>query len=315
MNSTKQFSQITLPGINLPAVDTNDTGIDTNSAYLEELKALVAEEVKNNPSKYDIDKHAYIRYQYCLKAKQILGKTDAPTPEELDHCFPDYDHSEWIKKCKESEKRRKTEQLKAGQPKSRIAEVPTRQQAKQRLNNSPQAKDSEYELTADDWKWIEKGNHELGGRLDYGAGFTPEMLELDIKLNLSNHRTRLYVYASLHCAKATGISSRFTIEFLAEKLQCSRRDIREGMKDLRKMGLALPNPYPKHYTKDFTFILPYVKGLAEVSKEVGRIESLTGMDKRELWERREEFGYVVKSGGETEGEAEGEGESPPSSPF
>ncbi len=179
---------------------------------------------------------------------------------------------------------------------------PTRKQAEARLNSQPQSKGSEYELTAEDWKWLKKGNHALGGRLDYRAGFTPEMLELDIKLNLSNHRTRLYIYASLHCAKSTGISSLFTIEFLAVKLQCSRRDIREAMKDLKKMGRALPNPYPKHYTKDFTFILPCVKEMSEVSANVGRIEALTGMKKRELWECREELGYVVKGGGETDGE-------------
>ena len=177
-------------------------------------------------------------------------------------------------------------------------------QVEERLKN-PKGTTPESELenliSEEDWEWIEKANHPLGGRLHYGAGFTPQTLELDIKFNLSNHRTRLYQYITLHCSKSSGITSSFTIELLAEKLECHKRDIREAMKELKKRGLALPNPYPKHFTKDFTFILPYVKELSDMGWKVATIENKTEMKVSEIWENRDYLGFPVKSGGEAEG--------------
>ena len=305
---SKHISQIALPGIDPQATDSTDNGTGTNSDYLEKLKAKtdkIAETLVDiGKYEYGIKESYRLRLDAARQAKAEFGDDTTLTKKELDYCFPGCEHPE--------QRQEPPNQPPVENPKSQN-NPPTSQQAEQRLEKPPQSQDTEYELTAEDWEWLEKRNHELGGRLDYASGFTPQMLELDIKFNLSNHRTRLYMYASLHCTKKTGITSRFTIEFLAGKLQCSRRDIREAMKDLRKMGLALPNLYPKHYTKDFTFILPYVKQLAEVSKEIGRIEALTGKKNLELWNCREELGYVVKGGGECEGEAEAEGVRPPSS--
>ena len=321
MNSTKQFSQITLPGINPPTPYSDDTGIDTDSAYLEKLKALVDEEVKNDQREYSIDENTYIRYQHCLKAKQMLGKTDSPVLEELNYCFPKHDHTEWIKRQEVSDKERaakaeqKAEQAgQVGRAKGNLFNPPTRQQAEERLQNPPKDNSDEIRLSKTDWEWLEKANHTLGGRLFYGCGVTPLFMELDLKLGISDspHRRRLVDYLSLHCDIKTGITSEVTVGELSEKLHCGKDKIREGMKWLVKKGVLEYSDdydYPRHYTTGVVFVLPFVKETYETKRKANALRTKTGISYRELWERRDEFGFGVKNGGE----AEGEGVEPPSS--
>ena len=297
MNSkqSKSISEIQLP------FDFEEQEFEVPD-HFQELKRVTLELVEADKKGYGLE-NDYIRDRFCRKAKESLGLKGHPTKEELDYCFPDYDHTKFVKRSFDKSTEPKSKKPKPTSP-------PTTNQAEERLKKATKSEPEEKpEISEEDWEWIEKVNHDLGGRLRYAAGFTPQTLALDIEFNVSNHRMRLYQYVSLHCAKSSGVSSSFTIQLLAEKLKCSNRDIREAIKYLKKKGLALPNPYPKHYTKDFTFILPYVKELHEISRNVARLEAITGISASELWEHREDFGFLIGSGGE----CEAEGVSPPSS--
>ena len=316
MKSTEHISQVTLPGINLQKSDGNDTAPPTDSDYLTKLKTLVDAEVETVPDK-DMLKEAYKRDMICEKARRMLCEVGHPTLEELNFCFPDYDHTEWIESQKVAKSKREAEAEQAGKVEraaGNAANAPTRQQAEERLNTPPEPKDSEYGLTVADWKWLEKANHPLGGGLFYGGGVTPQFMELDLKLGISDspHRRRLLDYLGLHCGLKTGITNEVTVGELSDKLQCGKDKIREGMKWLVKKGVLEYSDgyvYPKHYTTGVVFVLPFVRDTHETKGKANALRTKTGISYQELWERREEFGFVVNDGGE----AEGEGVEPPSS--
>ena len=308
---SKHISAIPLPGITPQTDDT--TPLTEDADYLTELKVLTDEKVKNNPSEFGIE-YDYVRHRFCREAKTVLGREDSPTLQELDHCFPDYDHTEWIQKCKDGEKRRQAEQAEAGKPQPRTTQAPTRGQVEARLNNPPATDTDEIKLSKKDWEWLEKANHPLGGRLFYGCGITPLFMELDLKLGISDspHRRRLLDYLGLHCDLKTGITSEVTVGELSDKLQCGKDKIREGIKWLVKrevLEYSENYAYPEHYTTGVVFVLPFVREAHEVKAKANGLRTKTGIAYRELWERREEFGFGVKSGGE----CEAEGVRPPSS--
>ena len=189
--------------------------------------------------------------------------------------------------------------------------VPTREEAKERLDNPAESKADAANLTEEDWLWIERASHPLG-KLYYSCGFTPEFLELDIRLNITNHACRLYQYVTLHCDMKMGESEDFKLKDLAAKLKCKVRDIRRAMKKLNDAGVARYSIYPENRTEKFKFYLPCVDGLPEVINKAKVIKDKTGVSVRKLWENREKYGFPVKCGGETEAEGEGEGVAPPS---
>ena len=84
------------------------------------------------------------------------------------------------------------------------------------------------------------------------------------------------------------------------------------MKKLNKAGVAMYSIYPENRVEEFKFFLPCVDGMPEVISKAKAIKNKTGVSVRKLWENREEFGFPVKCGGETEAEGEGEGVAPPS---
>ena len=315
MNSTKHISQIILPSLDSQVTDSNENSTGTDLDYLTELKMLVDEKVEALENKEWIN-HAYKRNMICTKARSTLQKSGNSTLEELNFCFPDYDHREWIERQEASDREREAEQSKAGKPEPRTGQPPTRRQAEQRLNNSsiPQDDSDEIKLSKKDWKWLEKANHSLGGRLFYRCGVTPLFMEFDLELGISDspHRRRLLDYLSLHCDISTGITSEVTVGELSDKLQCGKDKIRESIKWLVKKGvLEYSNGYiyPKHYTTGVVFVLPFVKDAYETKKKANALRTKTGISYRELWERREEFGFGLKGGGE----CEAEGVRPPSS--
>ena len=59
--------------------------------------------------------------------------------------------------------------------------------------------------------------------------------------------------------------------------------------------------YPQHYTTGVVFVLPFVRETYEVKAKANALRTKTGIAYGELWERREEFGFGVKGGGEAEG--------------
>ena len=271
---------------------------------LEALKTEVDKVVEGWDKEYGIE-HFHTRLRIMQIAKNRLGISGTPSQEEIDFCFPDYDNPKPPMQAEQP-----------SQPKRSTKQRPTRAEAKERLNEpvdqpeqTAEVQSDSIELSKADWKRIEMKNHPLGGRLDYGAGFTPEFLELDIKHNISNHRTRLYAFLSLHCDTKTGISSKFSVEELAEKLKCGKPEIRRAIKELDNFEVAKPSEYPQHYTKPITFTLPFTKKRHRLSYLAQRIANRVGVDWGTLWEKRDKFGFPVKIGGE----AEGEGVRPPSS--
>ena len=103
---------------------------------------------------------------------------------------------------------------------------------------------------------------------------------------------------------STRITSEVTVGELSDKLACGKDKIREGMKWLVKKGVLEYSDgyiYPKHYTTGVVFGLPFVKDAHETKRKANALRSKTRISYRELWERREEFGFVVKGGGEAEG--------------
>ena len=319
MHSTKHISAIPLPDIIPQATDSDNTPI-IDLGYLTELKGLTDEKVENLKDK-DSLKHAYVRDRICQQAKKLLGKIGHPTAEELNHCFPDCDHTEWVEQQEAAESKRKAEAEQAGkvrQTAGNAVSPPTRQQAQQRLKSPPPAETDEIKLSKAEWEWIEKANHPLGGRLFFGGIVTPEFIELDLKLGISNspHRRRLLDLLSLHCDLSTGITSAFTVEFLADKLQCERNKIREAIKWLVKREIleySGKSEYPRHFATPVTFRIPLTETADKTKYHAYRIKKKTGIHYREIWERREEFDYPVKSEGECEAEGEAEGVRPPSS--
>ena len=311
--TTKHISTIISPSIT-PQADDDTTPFTTDAEYLNRLKALVDEKVEELEKLEDkgwID-HDYKRDQICSHAKRILKQAGSPTLEELNHCFSDRDHTEWIQKRDEGEKRREAEKAEANKP--RTTQAPTRKQVEARLKDPPAAETDAIKLSQKDWEWLEKANHPLGGRLFYGGGITPLFMELDLKLGISDspHRRRLLDYLSLHCDIKTGITSEVTVGALSDKLQCGKDKIREGIKWLVKrevLEYSENYAYPEHYTTGVVFVLPFVREAHEVKAKANALRTKTGIAYRELWERRVEFGFGVKGGGE----AEGEGVEPPSS--
>ena len=197
MNSkqSKPISEVQLP------FDFEEQKFDV-ADYLPKLKQVTLELVEGSPKGYGLD-HDYVRDKFCRKAKLSLGLNEHPTKEELDYCFPDYDHTKYIERC--SGNNQKPAEPKPTKPKP--TSPPTSEQAEERLKNATKSEPEEKpEISEEDWQWIEKVNHDLGGRLRYASGFTPQTLALDIKFNLSNHRTRLYIYATpTLCKKFRGV--------------------------------------------------------------------------------------------------------------
>ena len=295
---SKHISQIALPGIDPQATDSTENGTGTNSDYLEKLKALVDEKVETNPSEYGIE-NDYVRYRFCFGARRTLGKTGELTLEELDYCFPEYkdDNAAYLQSRPETKESSDNESPQSSAP----THPPTRQQVEQRLNNPSQSKDDsdKPKLSKKDWEWIEKANHPLGGGLFYGGGVTPQFMELDLKLGISDspHRRRLLDYLGIHCDLKKGITSEVTVGELSDKLQCGKDKIRESIKWLvKKEVLEYSNgyAYPKHYTTGVVFVLPFVRESYEVKAKANGLRTKTGIPYRELWERREEFGFGVK---------------------
>ena len=272
---------------------------------LEALKAKVDKVAAGWDREFGIE-HYHTRLQIMQIAKKRLDISRETTQEEIDFCFPDHYHP-----------KPPMQEEQPSQPKRSTKQRPTRAEAKERLNEpvdqpeqTAEVQSDNIELSKADWERIEMKNHPLGGRLDYGAGITPEFLELDIKYNISNHRTRLYFFLSLHCDKKTGVSSKFSVEEFAEKLECSEKEVRRSIRYLDKRGLAKPSEYPQHYAQLITFTLSCPKKRHRLSYHISRIVKQVGVEWKTLWEKRDKFGYsVVKSGGE----AEGEGVRPPSS--
>ncbi len=313
---SKQIAAIQVPGIDPQATTPNKNGTGTDSDYLKQLKALVDEKVEKNMSGYGIE-YAYIRDRFCLQARRLLKKAGKTTLEELNYCFPEYkkDNSAFLQSIQEKEESSGNE---SPQSHSEPTRPPTRQQAEERLNNSlePQDDSDEIKLSKAKWEWIEKANHSLGGRLFFGSIVTPQFMELDLKLGISDspHRRRLLDLLSLHCDNSTGITTGFSVAHLAEKLQCGKDKVRGAIKWLVErevLEYSENSKYPRHYTEKVSFKLPFVVEADQTKYHAYRIAKKTGIHYRELWERREEFGCPVKCGGETE--AEGEGVRPPSS--
>ena len=164
-------------------------------------------------------RYDYVRYRFCFGARRTLGKTGELTLEELDYCFPEYkdDNAAYLQSRPETKESSDNESPQSSAP----THPPTRQQVEQRLNNPSQSKDDsdKPKLSKKDWEWIEKANHPLGGGLFYGGGVTPQFMELDLKLGISDspHRRRLLDYLGIHCDLKKGITSEVTVGELSVK--------------------------------------------------------------------------------------------------
>lgn len=288
MNSTKHISQIILPSLDSQVTDSNENSTSTDLDYLTELKSRTDKLAENWKGEFGVKESYLARLKIVRQAKQELRDDILPTKEELDYCFPGCEHPE-------------ARQEPPAPQKPEPTHPPTRQQVEQRLNNPAQSKDDsdKPKLSKKDWEWIEKANHPLGGRLFYGGGVTPQFMELDLKLGISDspHRRRLLDYLGIHCDLKKGITSEVTVGELSDKLQCGKDKIRESIKWLvKKEVLEYSNgyAYPKHYTTGVVFVLPFVRESHEVKAKANGLRTKTGIPYRELWERREEFGFGVK---------------------
>ena len=240
MTQTKEFADVIsdIAGIENAKHQPDDT------TYLESLKILTLEKVENHNG-YGIE-HDYIRDRFCSEAKRILCKVGHPTKGELDFCFPDYDNSFANRSTndneQETERTAETARPPAEDPRRQQTKYPKKDESEVRLKNPPQSKEQpeKIKLSKKDWEWLERANHPLSDRLFFGAVVTPQFIELDLKLGISDspHRRRLLDYLSLHCDNRSGVTSKFTVEALATALQCGRDKIRESIKWLVKEGRA-----------------------------------------------------------------------------
>lgn len=304
MNSKHISELLGTGGNSLPAESANT---DNHSEYLKELKILVDEKVKALPDQSKLE-HGYIRDRLCLAARRTLGLSGFPTKAELDSCFPDHDNSDYVKRAEKLKSDRESgKTLDAGS--SEPMHQPTQEEAKERLDNpsDPKPETDEIQLSKEDWEWIEKANSPFGGRLFFGCAVTPEFMELDLKHGISNspHRRRLLDYLSLHCTRSTGITTEFTINFLAEKLQCRQNKVRGAIRWLVEKGIlefSEGSGYPKHFEIPIVFKIPHVASASQTMFHTSEIKKEIGLTYKELWKARELLDFPVKCGGEAETE-------------
>ena len=105
---------------------------------------------------------------------------------------------------------------------------------------------------------------------------------------------RLYQYASLHCAKSSGVYQLIHNPIVGWKTEVfSNRDIREAIKELKKKGISPAESLPEAlYKRFYVHTSAYVKENHEISRNVARLEAITGISAAELWENREDFGFA-----------------------
>ncbi len=215
---SKHISDIISPSISIEIDDPNENGTGTGSDLLIRLKALT-DEYAENPENKPFLEHAYKRDVFCERAKRVLRKAGRPTVEELNYCFPQYDHTEYIKQCEVKEKQR--------QGISVEADVPKR----------------------------EKHRFE---QLHFAA-VTPQALEVFIKHGLSASDCEVYIFLATHLTLATGMTNPYSRNKLAgEILDLHRTTIWRSLNRLEAVDLIIPQGAPENNDTSIRWEVAYV---------------------------------------------------------
>lgn len=239
MQNTKHISAIQLPDLNLQAANTDGTG--TDSDYLTALKVLVLEKVAALPD-INLLKHPYKRDMLCLEAKRQLQQVGHSIEEELDYCFPDYDHAAYIAEQNEKEQERREKQTGKGQhsesdtqPKRQPSTQPTRQQAEQRLTEKAEPTPVEPEREKHPFEQL------------HFATISPEAVEIFITNNLSGSDWGVYAFLTLHINLETGITNKYSRNGLASAIpDLHRTTVWRSLKKLESVKLITPRVQTKN---------------------------------------------------------------------
>ena len=215
--------------IELDAPLENGTG--TDSEYLINLKVLTDEYVEGLENK-DWIKSGYKRDALCARAKRALRKAGHPTLEELNYCFPQYDHTDYIKQYEAKEKERLGISVEA--------EVPKR----------------------------EKHRFE---QLHFAA-VTPQALEIFLKYGLPASDWAVYVFLATHLTLETGLTNFYSRNDLADEIpELHRTSIWRSLNRLEEAKLIIPQGEPKNNDTSIRWEVVYVdKQYALYKKERGK---------------------------------------------